>query len=229
MRHGLGTFRLRALGLSTIAGATVLGIIVVGAITLRSGAQTTANELGSVAIGTAAPDFTARDTRGSPVHLAGYRGRIVVLEWTNDGCPFVAKHYRSGNMQGLQKAYTQRGVVWLTVVSSAVGEQGYVTPAEADRDTAVQGAMPSAVLLDPSGTLGRLYGARATPHIYVIDTAGRLVYRGAIDDKPSTNIADIATAHNYVAAALDETLAGQPVAVPATTAYGCTVKYEPGS
>ncbi len=219
MRRGLGTFWMLAVGLSMIAGSVMLET--------EDGAA--ANEVGSVAIGTTAPDFTVRDTKGNAVHLADYRGRAVVLEWTNDGCPFVGKQYRSGNMQALQKTYTGQGVVWLTVVSSAEGEQGYVTPAEADRDTVSRNAAPTAVLLDPSGTLGRLYGARATPHMFVIDAAGRLVYRGAIDDKPSTNLADIATAHNYVKAALDETLAGRPVAIAATTAYGCSVKYAPRS
>jgi peroxiredoxin len=208
-----------ATGLSMIAGAV--------ALETEDGAA--ANEVASVAVGTAAPDFSVRDTKGAVVHLADYRGRIVVLEWTNDTCPFVGKQYRSGNMQTLQKTYTGEGVVWLTVVSSAEGEPGFVTPAEADRDTASRNAAPTAVLLDPSGSLGRLYGARATPHMFVIDAAGHLVYRGAIDDKPSTNPADVATAHNYVSAALEETLAGRPVTIPATTAYGCSVKYSPSS
>ncbi|GGF31289.1 thioredoxin family protein [Aliidongia dinghuensis] len=208
-----------ALGLSMIAGAVILGT--------EDGAA--AGNVASVAIGAPAPDFSARDTKGALVHLSDYRGRVVVLEWTNDACPFVAKHYRSGNMQALQRTYTGEGVVWLTVASSAEGEPGYVTPAEADRDTAARDAAPTAVLLDPGGTVGRLYGARATPHMFVIDKAGQLVYRGAIDDMPSTNPADVAIAHNYVKAALDETLAGRPVAVSATTAYGCSVKYAPRS
>lgn len=217
MRRGWGTFWVLALGLSMIASAVVLEA--------EDGAA--ADALASVAIGAAAPDFAVRDTKGALVRLADYRGRIVVLEWTNDTCPFVGKQYGSGNMQALQSRYTSHGVVWLTVVSSAEGEPGFVNPAEADRDTVRRGAAPTAVLLDPAGTLGRLYGARATPHMYVINQAGRLVYRGAFDDKPSTNPADIATAHNYVTAALDETLAGRPVTVPATSAYGCAVKYAP--
>ena len=219
MRRNMGTAWLLMLGLAMIAAAVMLG----------SRDSVAGDRLSSVAIGAPAPDFTVRDTKGVLRHLADYRGRIVVLEWTNDGCPFVGKQYGSGNMQALQTLYTGKGVVWLTVVSSAPGEQGFVTPAEADRDTATRGAAPTAVLLDPTGTLGRLYGARATPHMYVIDAAGQLVYRGAIDDKPSTDLADIPTAHNYVAAALDETLAGRPVSVPATIAYGCTVKYVPAS
>ena len=219
MRRGWGTLWVLALGLAMMTSAFVLGTVD----------STAANVLASVPIGATAPDFSVQDTKGALVHLADYRGQVVVLEWTNDTCPFVGKQYRSGNMQALQALYTGHGVIWLTVVSSAEGEPGFDTPAEADRDTASRAAAPTAVLLDPSGTLGRLYGARATPHMYVINQAGQLVYRGAIDDKPSTNPADIPTAHNYVTAALDETLAGRPVTVPATSAYGCAVKYAPRS
>jgi peroxiredoxin len=217
VRRGIGTLTILALGLAMMAGALVLGTEDWAAAGMRS----------TVTVGTLAPDFAATDSKGEIRHLADYRGKIVVLEWTNDGCPFVGKHYRSGNMQALQAKYTGLGVIWLSVVSSAPGEEGYVTASEAEHDTAARGATPTAVLLDPSGALGRLYGARATPHMYVIDTTGRLVYRGAIDDRPSTSLADVATAHNYVAAALDETLAGRAVSVPATTAYGCSVKYAP--
>jgi peroxiredoxin len=176
--------------------------------------------------GQPAPSFSAPDIAGKTVRLGDYAGKIVVLEWTNDGCPFVGKHYDSGNMQALQQKYTGAGVVWLTIASSAPGEQGYVTPAEAKADLARWRATPTDFLLDPDGILGRLYDARATPHMVVIGRAGHVVYMGAIDDTPSTRLADVKTAHNYVAAALDATAAGQPVAVASTRAYGCSIKYK---
>src|SRR5205085_12701265 len=175
--------------------------------------------------GTPAPSFSAPDIAGKTVRLDNYAGKIVVLEWTNDGCPFVGKHYDSGNMQALQQKYTAAGVVWLTIASSAPGEQGYVTPAEAKSDLARWRAAPTDFLLDPDGVVGRLYDARATPHMVVIDRAGRVAYMGAIDDTPSTRLADVKTAHNYVAAALDATAAGQPVTTASTRAYGCSIKY----
>jgi len=150
----------------------------------------------------------------------------VILEWTNDGCPFVGKHYDSGNMQALQRKYTGEGDVWLTIASSAPGEQGYVTPAEAKADLARWRASPSDFLLDPEGVVGRLYDARATPHMVVIDRNGRVAYMGAIDDTPSTRLADVKTAKNYLVAALDEIAAGKPVTVAATQAYGCSIKYK---
>src|SRR5262244_4508884 len=179
-------------------------------------------------VGEPAPSFGASDIAGKTARLADYTGRIVVLEWTNDGCPFVGKHYDSGNMQALQQKYTAAGVVWLTIASSAPGEQGYVTPAQARADLARWRAAPTDFLLDPEGIVGRLYDARATPHMVVIDRASRVAYMGAIDDKPSTRLADVKTAHNYVVAALDATAAGQPVAVTSTRAYGCSIKYKEG-
>jgi len=178
--------------------------------------------------GEPAPTFSAPDIAGKTIRLGDYGGKIVVLEWTNDGCPFVGKHYDSGNMQALQQKYTSAGVVWLTIASSAPGEQGYVTPADAKADLARWRAAPTDFLLDPEGVVGRLYDARATPHMVVIDRSGRVVYMGAIDDKPSTRLADVKTAHNYVAAALDALAAGQPVAVASTRAYGCSIKYKEG-
>jgi peroxiredoxin len=177
-------------------------------------------------VGQPAPEFNTPDIAGKTIRLRDYAGKTIVLEWTNNGCPFVGKHYNSGNMQALQQKYTAAGVVWLTVASSAPGEQGYVTPAEAKADLTRWHAAPTDYLLDPDGTLGHLYDARATPHMVVIDRAGRLVYMGAIDDKPSTRLADVKTAHNYVAAALDSLAAGQPVAVASTRAYGCSIKYK---
>jgi len=182
----------------------------------------------SARINAPAPDFAATDSYGKTRTLSEQKGKIIVLEWTNNGCPFVGKHYGSGNMQSLQKKYTAQGVVWFTVVSSAPGTQGYVTAQDANRDTERRGAAPTAVLLDPTGALGHLYGATATPHMYVISAEGQLVYMGAIDDMPSADPADIAGSKNYVAAAVEELKAGKRVTVSATRAYGCSVKYASG-
>jgi hypothetical protein len=176
--------------------------------------------------GAPAPAFTGTDIAGRTVNLADYGGKTVILEWTNNGCPFVGKHYNSGNMQALQRRFTAAGDVWLTVASSAPGEQGYVTPDEARADIARWKAAPTDYLLDPDGLLGHRYGARATPHMVVIDPQGVLVYIGAIDDKPSVDVADVKTAKNYVAAALEELASGKPVSVSATRDYGCSVKYK---
>jgi peroxiredoxin len=176
-------------------------------------------------VGTQAPDFTATDTQGHERRLSEFKGKMVVLEWHNQGCPFVKKHYGSGNMQRLQKELTGQGVVWLTVISSAPGKQGYVTPAEEEAYLKAEQAFPTAVLLDPDGKIGRLYGAKTTPHMFLIDAKGLLVYGGAIDDKPSTDPADVRGAQNYVLAAFQETKAGKPVSVATTAPYGCSVKY----
>ena len=176
--------------------------------------------------GVSAPVFSASDIGGRTISLGDYAGKIIILEWTNDGCPFVGKHYNSGNMQALQRKYTGEGDAWLNIASSAPGEQGYVTPAEAKADLARWRAAPSDYLLDPDGVIGRLYGARATPNIVVIDRSGRVAYMGAIDDTPSTRLADVKTAKNYLVAALDEIDAGKPVTVAATQAYGCSIKYK---
>jgi peroxiredoxin len=176
-------------------------------------------------VGSAAPTFTGKDSQGKTVSLSEYRGKYVVLEWTNRDCPFTKKQYDSGNMQALQKKYMAEGVVWLTIASSAPGEQGYVTPAEAKADLTKWRSAPTDFLLDPDGVVGRLYDARATPHMVVIDRAGHIAYMGAIDDKPSTRLADVKTAHNYVAAALDALAAGRPVTIASTRAYGCSIKY----
>jgi peroxiredoxin len=176
-------------------------------------------------VGQPAPAFSAVDTQGQTRSLGQYKGQWLVLEWTNHECPFVKKHYGSGNMQKLQKAYAARGVAWLTIISSAPGKQGHVSPAQADQLTRERGASPSAVLLDSDGKVGRAYGAKTTPHMFVIDPSGKLVYAGAIDDTPSTDLADVATARNYVSGALDAALAGKPVPTAASTPYGCSVKY----
>ncbi len=179
----------------------------------------------TVQIGEPAPNFTATDSYGHQHSLAQYKGKFVVLEWHNQGCPYTKKHYDSGNMQKLQKLWTSKGVIWFTVISSAPGEQGYVTAAQENDYVKRTGAAPTAVLLDPNGDLGHLYGAKTTPHMFVINPQGRLIYDGAIDDKPTTEQSDIAGANNYVTAALQESMAGKPVAVAASRPYGCSVKY----
>jgi peroxiredoxin len=212
--------RMRTLG-------KVLAVAAFAAVASFAVERATAVPAAAVAKpGEPAPSFSAPDIAGKTIRLGDYAGKIVILEWTNDGCPFVGKHYDSGNMQVLQQKYTAAGVVWLTIASSAPGEQGYVTPAEAKADLARWRAAPTDFLLDPEGMVGRLYDARATPHMVVIDRSGRVAYMGAIDDKPSTRLADVKTAHNYVVAALDAVAAGQPVAVSSTRAYGCSIKYK---
>jgi peroxiredoxin len=175
--------------------------------------------------GKPAPNFTAADSKDKQHTLAAYKGKTVVLEWTNHECPYTVKHYATGNMQALQKAATDSGVVWLTLVSSRPGSQGHVNGLEADKLTDDRKAHPSAVLLDPKGEVGRLYGARTTPHMFVIDPAGMLVYMGAIDDQPTANHATIKGARNYVREALEAVAQGRPVALASTRPYGCSIKY----
>ncbi|HWX56217.1 MAG TPA: thioredoxin family protein [Verrucomicrobiae bacterium] len=177
-------------------------------------------------VGEAAPDFTASDSNGKTHHLSDYKGKYVVLEWHNQGCPYTRKHYDSGNMQHLQKEWTAKGVVWFTVISSAPGTQGYVTAGEENEYVRKTKASPTAVLLDPDGNLGHLYAARTTPHMYIIDPRGTLIYNGAIDDHPTSDAADIANSRNYVSSALQAAMAGKPVTDPATRPYGCSVKYK---
>lgn len=177
------------------------------------------------ATGAPAPQFTGTDANGATHRLSDYAGKIVVLEWTNNLCPFVQKHYNSGNMQRIQKEARAKGVVWFSVVSSAPGKEGYVTPKQAREIVQQRGAQPTGVILDASGDLGRTYGAKTSPHMFVIDAQQRLVYQGAIDDKPTTDPASLQTARNYVREALASVEAGRQVAVPETTPYGCSVKY----
>ena len=176
-------------------------------------------------IGKAAPGFTLKDTAGNTHSLSDFRGKYVVLEWLNYDCPFVKKHYGSGNMPALQEKYTDEGVVWLSIASSAPGKQGHFAPAEMDRRTAQAGGKQTAVLLDGAGTVGRAYNAKTTPHMFVIDPQGTLVYMGGIDDVPTANPADLERATNLVAAALDQSMAGERVARPVSQPYGCSVKY----
>jgi peroxiredoxin len=195
----------------------VVGGIVVGAA-LGAGAE-------PVKIGDTAPAISSSDTRGHTVKLEDYAGKVVVLEWTNPGCPFVKKHYGSGNMQEVQKKYTGQGVIWLTICSSAPGKQGHHSAEEWNERIAKEGIACTALLLDPEGAIGRAYGAVTTPHLFVIGKDGRVAYAGAIDDKPTTDAGDIPGSRNYVAAAMDEVLAGKPVTDPLTKPYGCSVKY----
>ncbi|MFN3584030.1 thioredoxin family protein [Phenylobacterium sp.] len=176
-------------------------------------------------IGQPAPAFQARDADGRTRTLAEFKGRTVVLEWTNEGCPYVQKHYNSGNMQRLQKQAARDGMVWLTVISSAPDMQGHLTGPQAKAWQAKAGAASTAVLLDPDGVVGRAYEAKTTPHMFIVDKAGTLVYMGGIDDKPSSDPASLKGARNYVAAALADIKAGRAVAQPATRSYGCSVKY----
>ncbi|WP_341678795.1 redoxin domain-containing protein [Niveibacterium sp. SC-1] len=178
------------------------------------------------AIGQAAPDFSAVDSKGKPVKLSDFAGKPVVLEWTNEGCPYVRKWYGSGEMQKLQRDAAGMGAVWLTVVSSAPGEQGYVDGAGADAMVSKAKAAPAHVLLDPEGRIGRSYGAQTTPHMYVIAADGKLAYMGGIDSIASTRIEDIPKAEPYAREALQAVVAGQAVSKPVTRAYGCSVKYK---
>jgi peroxiredoxin len=177
-------------------------------------------------VGQPAPNFTATDLAGKQRSLAEFKGKYVVLEWHNQGCPFVKKHYDTGNMQKLQKELTAKGAVWLSVISSAPGSQGYVTPEQEKAYLAEKQAAPTTVLFDPEGTVGHAYGAKTTPHMFVIDDKGILIYAGAIDDKPSTDTADVADAKNFVRAAYEEASAGKSVTTASTAPYGCGVKYK---
>jgi len=179
----------------------------------------------AVTAGEPAPDFALTDLAGKPVKLSNHRGSTVVLEWVNPECPYVRKHYDSANMPNLQKEFGGRKVVWLTVNSTNANHPEFKTPAQMASWMKQKGGAPAATLLDSDGKVGKLYGARTTPHMYIVDPNGKLVYVGAIDDKRSTNPEDIKTSKNHVRVALGEVLAGKPVSVASTTPYGCTVKY----
>jgi peroxiredoxin len=209
----LGTIQhiKRTLAHAVIAGAFIAG----GAGAVLAQAQP----------GKPAPEFALKDSAGKTVKLADLKGKTVVLEWTNQDCPYVRKHYGTGNMQALQKEAAAKDVVWLTISSSAPGFQGHVTALEAEELTASRKAAPAAFLFDTDGKVGRSYDARTTPHMYVIDKDGVLAYMGAIDDKPTANHADVKTARPYLKEAVEAVLAGSPVKVASTRAYGCSIKY----
>ncbi|MCC7439381.1 MAG: thioredoxin family protein [Armatimonadetes bacterium] len=172
-----------------------------------------------------AQDFTLVDAEGQPHKLSDYAGKYVVIEWLNHGCPFVQKHYNSKNMQSLQKKYTDKGVIWLSIISSAPGKQGHSTPEQALAQMAEKGASPTAVLIDEDGAVGKMYGARTTPHMFVVAPDQTVIYQGAIDNIRSADPEDVPNATNYVGQALDESMSGQPVSVGITQPYGCSVKY----
>jgi peroxiredoxin len=174
--------------------------------------------------GRPAPEFTITDLQGKPAKLEDYKGKTVVLEWNNFECPFVQKHYRSGNMQALQKRYSG-DVVWLTINSTSKSSSNYHTPAQLASELSQFHAQPARYLMDDPGVVGTAYGAKTTPHMFIIDPSGKVVYNGAIDDKRTTDLADVKTAKNYVVAALEEMKQGKPVSVASTTPYGCSIKY----
>ncbi len=176
-------------------------------------------------VGQNAPDFTLKDVKGQTVKLSDYRGRHVVLEWNNPGCPFVRKHYDSGNMQALQKEAAAKNVVWLAINSTEPAHGDYLAPAQLGRWMAEQKASPTATLMDEDGKVGQAYAARVTPHMYIIDPQGKLVYAGGIDSIPSARASDIPAATNYVRTSLAQALAGQPISQASTRPYGCTIKY----
>ncbi|MEM1261675.1 MAG: thioredoxin family protein [Pseudomonadota bacterium] len=200
---------IKRLTASVLAGALLLAALANAAVTVDA----------------PAPNFTLQDVNGDDVTLADFAGKYVVLEWTNHDCPYVRKHYDSGNMQQLQSRYTDQDVVWLTIISSAPGKQGYVESDEAIQLTETRNAAPTTVLHDPDGNVGRAYGARTTPHMYIIDTEGTLRYAGAIDSIKSARQSDIAKATNYVDAAMSALMAGDEVEEKLTAPYGCSVKY----
>jgi peroxiredoxin len=211
--------------MSTIERCRILaiGLYCATAIIALSGSVQPA--AAQVRIGAPAPAFTLTDSNGRMLSLAELKGKTVVLEWTNHDCPYVGKHYRGNNMQALQKKWTEQGVVWLSVISSGPGKEGHVSPQQANKLTADRGAAPTAVLLDPTGKVGRAYGAKTTPHMYVINGEGTLVYMGGIDDKPTARLKDLQGARNFVDQALSEIAQGKPVSVSSSRAYGCSVKY----
>lgn len=195
----------------------VLPLIVLAALAIPASANITP--------GQTARDFKLRDTDNNVISLSQYKGKLVVIEWNNPGCPFVKKHYSSGNMQGTQAAAKAQGAVWLTVNSGAPGKQGHMTGPEAAAFVKGANAVPTEYLLDPQGVVGKAYGAKTTPQIFIVSPVGKVLYNGAIDDKPTANAADIAGARNHVKAALAEIKAGKAVSVPESKPYGCSVKY----
>jgi peroxiredoxin len=209
--------RLRSLAKPSVAAATAL---VLAMTSLAATANADAE------IGKPAPPFTLMGSDGQQHSLTSEKGKIVVLEWLNHGCPYVRAHYSTGNMQALQKELTAKGVVWLSIISSAPGKQGYVTPEQAAADAKETGSHATAILLDPTGKVGHRYGAKTTPHMFVIDASGKLVYKGAIDDHPTFSTDGLTDAKNYVRQAVGEVMAGKPVSVAVTNSYGCSIKYE---
>lgn len=212
---------LRGKLLATLAVSAGLAGLTLGPQPARSAGDAA----GELQVGQPAPDFSAVDSEGKTRRLGEFKGKVVVLEWTNADCPFTRKHYTSGNMQSAQQLAREHGVVWLSVISSAPGTQGYVTGAQADELSRTRHAVPAAVLLDPEGTMGRTYHAKTTPHLFVIDSHGILRYVGGMDSIASTDIEDIARAEPYLKEAMLAVVDGGAVAHPVTRPYGCSVKY----
>ena len=210
---------------AVIAAVILCAGLAIGAIAWYRIRDTGAGALKEPAVGSPAPAFTLIDTKGKQHDLADFKGKYVVLEWVNLGCPFVKKHYESGNMQQTQKKAVEKVVVWLKVCSSAKWKQGHLSAAGWNEEIADRKMASTAVLIDERGEVGRAYGAKTTPHMYIVNPDGVLIYKGAIDDKPTTNKDTIAGARNYVLAALDESFAGKPVSTASTLSYGCSVKY----
>ncbi|MBX3118630.1 MAG: thioredoxin family protein [Fimbriimonadaceae bacterium] len=200
----------------------VFGIFAATALVVAQGQKGTE---ASAAPGADAPEFTLPASNGKSISLDSYEGKYVVLEWTNHDCPYVVKHYGGGSMQKTQKWATDKGVVWLQIISSAPGKQGYLTADQANAMIKEKGFNSTALLLDPDGKVGKMYSARTTPHMFVIDPKGKIIYAGGIDDKATANAADIATSTNYIKQALEEALAGKSVSVATSRPYGCSVKY----
>jgi peroxiredoxin len=208
---------------------TLLRMIMVAAAGAALTIAAPVNAAGGPEVGKVAPDFVGVDSYGKKIKLSDLRGKIVVLEWTNHLCPYTVKHYTTANMQKLQKFAREKGVVWLTIISSAPGTQGHVSPSEANGLTKSRDAAPSNVILDPSGVIGRKYNAKTTPEMFVIKKDGTIAYMGAIDNKPTWRPSSVKEAKNYVKPALEAVLAGKPVLNKATTPYGCSVKYRDGA
>ncbi len=207
--------------LSLIARRHVLALAVSAVSFCASG-----HAFAALAVGQSAPDFTLTDTAGKTVRLSDFKGKHVVLEWTNPGCPFVRKHYDSANMQTLQKETTAKGVVWLAVNSTETASGDYLAPQQLARWMAGQKAAPSATLMDEDGTVGKAYGARTTPHMYIVNPQGMLTYAGGIDSIPSARVDDIKTATNFVRQGVNEALAGKAISTPTSRPYGCSIKYK---
>lgn len=203
----------------TITGLIILSLIV----GLIFNSKTQAEQ--AAMVNKPAPDFSLKDAFGNQVKLSDFKNKIIVLEWVNFGCPFVRKHYGSNNMQSLQSEFTKKGVVWLSICSSAPGKQGNYSLSELPKAIKANNNHATAYLVDENGSVGKLYGAKTTPHMFVVDKSGTLVYAGAIDDTPGVDQAEIKTAHNYVREALELLLSGQKVKQQQTKSYGCSVKY----
>jgi hypothetical protein len=202
------------------------GVPVMLSVVLPLGAMSGARPVESASVDSPSPEFTLRDASGTAHSLSDYAGKYVILEWVNFGCPFVGKHYGSGSMQSLQKTMTARGAVWLSICSSAPGKQGYYEGDALREKLKEENASPTAYLLDPDGTVGRRYGAKTTPHMFIIDPQGMLIYEGGIDNIASTDRADIAKATNYVKEVMEAAWDGKPLPVKTTRSYGCSVKYK---